>query len=159
MITWEKISQKLWPQWDINNITNKKEVGKNSTSFPANEGWSMVLISDGNSVIGTHVRSNLCYLISFRPWITSRAVTNRIFIPPKRLVYFIIVQHVLIYLLIQVPWGDPSQAKKSCRYPQSLVLQFVHCVQNRVEDPDSNVWVGSRFSFRFWRYQEISSYK
>ena len=43
---------------------------------------SMVLI-DGNSEIGAHVRSNLCYLICLRHLIRSRAVTNRISISEK----------------------------------------------------------------------------
>ena len=36
----------------------------------------MVLILDDNSEIGVHLRSNLCYLISVRHWIKSRAVTK-----------------------------------------------------------------------------------
>ena len=39
----------------------------------------MVLISDGNSEIGTHVRSNNCNLICFRLLIRLSAVTNQIF--------------------------------------------------------------------------------
>ena len=38
----------------------------------------MVLISDGNSEIDAHVRSNLCYVICLRHLINSRVVTNRI---------------------------------------------------------------------------------
>ena len=41
---------------------------------------------DGNSEIGAHVRSNLCYLTCFRHLISSRAVTNRFF-SPKRPLY------------------------------------------------------------------------
>ena len=49
----------------------------------------MVLILDGNSGISTHVRSHLCYLISLRPLVGSRAVTNRVFFsPPKRSFFF-----------------------------------------------------------------------
>ena len=45
---------------------------------------SMALILDGNSEIGSHVRSNLCYLICLRHLIISGAVTNRTYgICPK----------------------------------------------------------------------------
>ena len=39
----------------------------------------MVLILDGNSEIGAHVWSNLCYLICLRHLIRSKTVTNLIF--------------------------------------------------------------------------------
>ena len=48
---------------------------------------TMVLISDGNSEIGVHVRSNLCYLICSRDLLRQRAVTNRIFFPRKRSIF------------------------------------------------------------------------
>ena len=42
----------------------------------------MVLNLDGNSEIGAHVRSNVCYLICLRHVIRSKAVTNvGIYIP------------------------------------------------------------------------------
>ena len=44
---------------------------------------SLVLILDGNTEIGAHVKSNLCYLISVRHFIRSRTVTNRIFFSDK----------------------------------------------------------------------------
>ena len=37
----------------------------------------MILILDGISEIGARVRGNLCYLISLRHLIRSRAVTNK----------------------------------------------------------------------------------
>ena len=40
---------------------------------------TMVLISDGSSEPGMHVRSNLCYLICLRHLIKLRTITNRIF--------------------------------------------------------------------------------
>ena len=40
---------------------------------------SMVFLLDGNSVIGAHVESNLCYLKCLRHLIRSRAVINRMF--------------------------------------------------------------------------------
>ena len=43
---------------------------------------SMVLILDGNSEIGAHVRSDLCYLIRWR------AVTNRIFSSEKNYFHY-----------------------------------------------------------------------
>ena len=38
---------------------------------------AVVLILDGNSEIGAHVKSNLCYLICLRRFIRSRAVKDR----------------------------------------------------------------------------------
>ena len=38
----------------------------------------MVLISDGNSDIGAHVRSNSCFFICLKSLIKARAVTNHI---------------------------------------------------------------------------------
>ena len=43
----------------------------------------MVLILDGNSLRGAHVRRNICYSTCSRQLITSRAVTNRLFLPEK----------------------------------------------------------------------------
>ena len=43
----------------------------------------MVHILDGNSLRGAHVRRNICYSTSSRYLITSRAVTNRVFLPEK----------------------------------------------------------------------------
>ena len=52
---------------------------------------TMVLISDGNSEIGVHERSNLCYLICVSQLIWSRAaVTNRIFFFEKS-IFFLLV--------------------------------------------------------------------
>ena len=56
--------------------------------------WTMVLMSDGSSEIGAHVRSNFYYLICVRHLIRSRAVT---FFPSN------VRQHVLDYHLMQVP--------------------------------------------------------
>ena len=56
----------------------------------------MVLILEGHSEIGAHVRSNPCYLICSRQLIRSIAVTNRIFFLSKRdLCSFKRAQHVL----------------------------------------------------------------
>ena len=52
-------------------------------------------ILDGNSEIGAHVRSNLCYLICLRRLIRSRAVTNRLFLLRKDLLFFMRSQHNL----------------------------------------------------------------
>ena len=44
-----------------------------------------VAILEGNSELGAHERKNICYLISLRHLIKTRAVTNRIvFIPEKK---------------------------------------------------------------------------
>ena len=43
----------------------------------------MVLILDSNSLRGAHVRRNICYSTCSRHFITSRAVTNWVFLPEK----------------------------------------------------------------------------
>ena len=45
----------------------------------------LVLISNGNSEIGAHVRSNLRFMICLRHWIRSRAVG--VFFSPKRSIF------------------------------------------------------------------------
>ena len=47
----------------------------------------MVLILDGISEMGAHVRSNLCYFICLRHEIRSRAVTNLSYFSPKRPIF------------------------------------------------------------------------
>ena len=59
----------------------------------------MLPMLGGNSEIGAHVRTNICYLICQRHLIRSRAVTNRIFFSSKRPIF---LQRVLSYLLMQV---------------------------------------------------------
>ena len=65
----------------------------------------MVLIVDGNTLIGGHERSNLCYFI----WhlITSRAVTNLVIFSKNNLFSFICAQLDLSNLAIKVPWYWP----------------------------------------------------
>ena len=53
-----------------------------------------VLIVDGNSDIGAHVRSYLCCMICLKHIIKSKAVTNRGF-PRKIVLSFMRAQHVL----------------------------------------------------------------
>ena len=66
-------------------------------------GVTMVLILDGNSDIGVHVRSNLCYLTCLRQLNRSRAVTNRIlFLLRKTYISFLRVQHVLSYHITNI---------------------------------------------------------
>ena len=55
----------------------------------------IVFIIDGNSKIGVHVRTNLCYIICLRNLIRSRAATN-----PKKTFLLMYTQQVLSYLLI-----------------------------------------------------------
>ena len=55
----------------------------------------MVLILDGNSEIGVHIRSNLCFWTCFRHLIHSGAVTIGIFSSPK---WTIFLHHVPIEL-------------------------------------------------------------
>ena len=76
----------------------------------------MVLLLDGHSEIGAHVRCHICYFICLRNLKRSRAVTNRILILRKDLFSFMRAQHALRYHLIKylavssVPqdfaWGD-----------------------------------------------------
>ena len=49
-----------------------------SNALHLNPKKPMVLIFDGNSDIGSHVRSNFCYLICIMHFVRSSAVTNRI---------------------------------------------------------------------------------
>ena len=64
----------------------------------------MVLISNGNSEIDAHVRSNLCYLICSRHLIRSRPVTDQISFSIINLFFFMDTQDVLSYHLTKVPW-------------------------------------------------------
>ena len=64
----------------------------------------MVLILDGNSEIGAHVGSNICYLICLRHLIRSRVVSNSIYFLEKDLISLMLAQDVLSYHVIQVPW-------------------------------------------------------
>ena len=64
----------------------------------------MVLILDGNSEIGAHIRRNICYLICLMHLIRSKAVTNQFF-PPKRFFSLFRAQHVMSYHLIMIPWN------------------------------------------------------
>ena len=65
----------------------------------------MVLIIDGNSEKGAHVRSNLSYLICLRHLNRPRAVTNRIFSLRKDIFSFMRAQLVLSYHLLKKPWS------------------------------------------------------
>ena len=48
----------------------------------------MVLVLDGNSLIDAQVKRNLCYSTCLRHLISSRAVTNRIFLSEKKPILF-----------------------------------------------------------------------
>ena len=60
----------------------------------------MLLKLDGNSKIGAHVSSNLCYFICLSNLIISRTVKSRIFFSGKIYFFFMLAQHVLSYHLI-----------------------------------------------------------
>ena len=79
----------------------------------------MVLILDGNSEIGAHVRSELYYLICLGHLIRSRAVTNLL-----RTYLFSLMRapNVLSYHLILVPWWQDWSGKSnlSTKYPSYL---------------------------------------
>ena len=81
----------------------------------------MVLILDGKSEIGAHVRSNLCYLSCLRHLIRSRAVINHIFFLRKDLFSFMRAQNVLSYHLIYVP----CLARKEFRINNFQILKKI----------------------------------
>ena len=64
---------------------------------PVNPDPDMVLEIVGNSEMGAHVRSNLCYLICLRILTRSRGVTNRIIVLRQVLFSFMRAQRFLSY--------------------------------------------------------------
>jgi len=90
-----------WSEWTNKNtlffIYTKRPIHCDQFSLDV---YNMVLILDGNSEMGAHVRSNLCYLISFRHLIRLR---EYVFIR-KGFFLFIRAQYVLSSHLISVPW-------------------------------------------------------
>ena len=76
----------------INDIDNTAITSPDHT-------WSTYGILDGLSEIGSHIRSNLCYLTCIRRLIRSSAVTDR-----KDVFSFMRAQHDMSYYLLQVPW-------------------------------------------------------
>ena len=60
----------------------------------------MVLILDGNSERGAHIRSNICFFICLKHLIRSIAVANRFFFNPKKHSFFVRAQPLLSYHLI-----------------------------------------------------------
>ena len=75
---------------------------------------------NGNSVIGVHVRTNICYRTCFRHSIRAISDTKWVFFSPKRSIFLCVrASYILSYHLIQVPWswlriqtGPPSSADK-----------------------------------------------
>ena len=67
---------------------------------------TMVLKLYGNSEIGVHVRSNLCYLIYLRHFIGSRTGTNRIF--PGKKTFFLHACATFFELASHVSTMDPA---------------------------------------------------
>ena len=61
--------------------------------------FTMVLMLDGNSELGGHARSNLCFVISLRQLKSSGAVTKRNLFHPKGTFSFIRAQFFLSYHL------------------------------------------------------------
>ena len=74
--------------------------GQMPTKMQKKTWGSMVLILDGNSLKGAHLRRNLYYSTCLRLLISSRAVTNLIFFIRKDLFSFMREQHVMSYHLI-----------------------------------------------------------
>ena len=60
------------------------------------------MVLDGNSEIGAHVRSNLCYLICLRNLLDKEKSQIRFFVG-KDLFSFMHAQHVMSYHLIEAP--------------------------------------------------------
>ena len=56
----------------------------------------MELIIDGNSELGVHIRSNLCYQICLRHLINSRAVTNWTLFFRKRPIFLHTCYHLIL---------------------------------------------------------------
>ena len=74
----------------------------------------MVLILDGTSEIGAHVRSNFCLLTCLRHLSRAREEENLFFLAfAKDLFSFMRAQHVLSYHLIYVPWVRTSVCGKA----------------------------------------------
>ena len=86
---------------------------------------TMVFIWDGNSEIGAHFRSILCYLICLRHLIWSRAVTNRGFFSPKSPIFL----HA---------WATcsnlPSNTSVMCNTNRVLHLFFIFLIEKRSKD-------------------------
>ena len=61
---------------------------------------SMVLVLDGNTEIGTHVKRNLEYLICLRHLIRSKVVTNRLLFLRVYIFFFMRAQIDLCYHLV-----------------------------------------------------------
>ena len=113
----------------------------------------MVLILDGNSAMNAHKRSNLCYLTCLKLLITSRAVTNRIFIDQKYLLSFMCAQHVLSYYLSYHEGYWPDIRK--FYYPvysyalPTLLLTTVKSERIMVLNLDGNTETGAHVSSNF----------
>ena len=75
--------------WNIGKMTSETRRRVNS----------MVLMFDGNSELGAHVRSTNCCLICLRHLIRTRTVTNYIVLLQKVLFSFLRAPHVLSYHL------------------------------------------------------------
>ena len=78
---------------------NKWMIWLVSTPEQSGPEYIMVVTLDGSSDIGAHI-SNLCYFISLRQLIRSKAGTNRDLFPRNDLFFFMRAQHVLSYHLI-----------------------------------------------------------
>ena len=91
----------------------------------------MILIYDGNSEIGAHVRNNLCHLICSRHLLWSRIVMNRIFFPPKNLFSFMRAQNcswlstiVCLCFTHRIWWCHWIRQKSQLENPQLCWLRM-----------------------------------
>ena len=82
----------------------------------------MVYILDGNSVMGAHARSILCYWICSKQLIRSQAVRNRIFFLRKDPLPFMRAQHVTI----QYKYHGHYRHKSKKSYAKVKVKAGVH---------------------------------
>jgi len=89
---------------------------------------TMVLILNGNSEIGTHVKSNLCYLICLRHLIRSRVVTNRNLVFSLKRFFFLHACATWFELPSTVSmtliWGYEATVPKVVEASEYAILQF-----------------------------------
>ena len=98
----------------------------------------MVLICDGNSEIGAHVESNLCYLICLRHLIRSKAVTNRIYFSPETLFFFLHGCAICSKLSSYISTMEEIACKSAIGSKFKPIEMRWRCVLSRVSDPGYN---------------------
>ena len=112
----------------------------------------MVHISDGNSDIGAHLGSNLCYLICLR-----RLNPLIEFCSPKRPIFlYARLQHVWSYHLIQVPCL--SQTKMEVRIlGADWVLRFYLVIFKGKRFEEKDIVVSTKERYKHQDEQKLSN--